>query len=301
MQSRHPSDDACSIERPGSLAAGVAVQTIRPYQPWGPITFYETATSTNFNQLQAAVRRRFSDLTLSLDFQWTKALGLDAYNDGGVTNPLNFRQDYGNLDTYARRYAVFHHIYTLPVGTGKRLLSHAGKKLNDVVGGWRVSGVLTLRDGFPMSVSFVPVGTLGNYPTGRPNVIPGVPQINKGVVPGKAPMINAAAFCVPGAAGCPVNTAIESPYGPAYTYGDEQRNSLTGPGYANYDASIQKDTRIDSRVTLQLRADAFNALNRTNFAVPSNREINGGSTPFGESTAIQGNARELQLGAKIIF
>jgi hypothetical protein len=286
---------------PQPLAAGVAVQTIRPYQPWGPITFYETATSTNFNQLQAAVRRRFSDLTLSLDFQWTKALGLDAYNDGGVTNPLNFRQDYGNLDTYARRYAVFHHIYTLPVGTGKRLLSHAGKKLNDVVGGWRVSGVLTLRDGFPMSVSFVPVGTLGNYPTGRPNVIPGVPQINKGVVPGKAPMINAAAFCVPGAAGCPVNTAIESPYGPAYTYGDEQRNSLTGPGYANYDASIQKDTRIDSRVTLQLRADAFNALNRTNFAVPSNREINGGSTPFGESTAIQGNARELQLGAKIIF
>ena len=79
------------------------------------------------------------------------------------------------------------------------------------------------------------------------------------------------------------------------------QNSLTGPGYANYDSSIQKDTKLSEKVTLQLRADAFNTLNRTNFAVPSNRQINGGSTPFGESTAIQGNARELQLGGKIIF
>ena len=310
---------------PQPLAAGVPVQTIRPYQPWGTITYYETATSTNFNQLQAAVRRRFSDLTLSLDFQWTKALGLDAYNDGGVTNPLDFRHDYGNLDTYARRYAVFHHIYNLPIGTGKKLLPHAGKTLNEFVGGWRVSGVLTLRDGFPMSTSFVPIGTLGNYPTGRPNIVPGINPINKSAVPGKNPMINVAAFCIPGL--CPSDGAVLTSTGsytmpasydpqycpttltatncpnPAseYTYGNEQRNSMAGPGYANYDSSLQKDSRISERVILQLRADAFNTLNRTNFAVPSNRQINGGSTPFGESTAIQGNARELQLGAKLIF
>ena len=293
---------------PQPLAAGVPVQTIRPYQPWGPITYYETATSTNFNQLQAAVRRRFSDLTLSLDFQWTKALGLDAYNDGGVSNPTDFRHDYGNLDTYARRYAVFHHIYALPIGTGKKLLPHAGKKLNEIVGGWRVSGVLTLRDGFPMSVSFVPIGTLGNYPTGRPNVVPGINPINKSAVPAKAPMINSAAFCVPGV--CPWDGATlnsnnnwSGTPNPAdeYLFGNEQRNSLTGPGYANYDSSIQKDTKLSEKVTLQLRADAFNTLNRTNFAIPSNRQINGGSTPFGESTTIQGNARELQLGGKIIF
>jgi len=300
----------------GPLPAGTtSAQVYRPYQPWGAITYYETNTSSNLNQMQAAVRRRFSDLTLSLDVQWTRALGVDAYNDGGITIPTDTRHDYGNLDVYARRYMIFHHIYQLPVGTGKRLFGRAGKVTNDFIGGWRVSGVLTLRDGFPMSVSFSPIGTLGNYPTGRPNVVPGQPQINKGVVPSKVSMINVSAFCTPGvcpwdgavmnattgAWGCPAgSTTCPNPVD-EFTYGNEERNTMTGPGYANYDSSVQKDTRLNEKALLQLRVDAFNTLNRTNFAIPTNREINAGSTPFGVSTAIQGNAREVQLGAKIIF
>jgi len=299
---------------PQPLPSGATtVQSIRPYQPWGAISYNEFNTSSNFSQLQAAVRRRFSDLTLSMDFQLSKGLGLDAFNDSGVTNPQNIRLDYGNLDYYSRLYYVFSHIYQLPIGTGKKLLGHSGRVLNSIIGGWRESGVLTLYSGLPMSASFTAIGTLGNYPSGRPNVVPGVPQIIKGVVPAKNPMINISAFCIPGE--CPSDGAVLNANGqyacpsgsttcpnPAteYTYGDEQRNNMYGPGYANYDASLQKEVRFERRYTLQLRFDAFNALNRTNFATPSNRNISS-NVSFGESTAIQGNARELQLGARLTF
>jgi len=300
---------------PQPLPTGATnIQTIRPYQPWGTIGYQEFNTSSNFNQVQAAIRRRFSDLTLSMDFQLSKGLGLDAFNDGGVTNPLDIRHDYGNLDYYSRLYGVFSHIYQLPVGTGKRFLGHSGWFVNDLVGGWRLSGVLTLYDGLPMSASFTsPYGTLGNYPAGRPNVVAGVTQIIKGVVPSKNPMINISAFCVPGE--CPSDGALINANGQyscptgsttcpgpvtELTYGNEQRNSMYGPGYANYDASVQKEFRFERRFTMQLRFDAFNALNRTNFATPSNRTITN-NTAFGESTGIQGNARQLQLGARLTF
>jgi hypothetical protein len=297
---------------PQPLATGQTnIQSIRPYQPWGTITYTEFNTSSNFNQVQAAIRRRFSDLTLSFDFQFSKGLGLDAFNDGGVTNPRNIRLDYGNLDYYSRMYTVFSHIYQLPVGTGKKLLSHAGPVMNRFVSGWRASGVLTLYSGLPFSVSFTPIGTLGNYPSGRPNVVPGIPQ-KFSVSPGKSSLINAKAFCVPGI--CPSDGAVwvantlgnggtyVGTVNPAteFTYGNEQRNSLYGPGYANYDASLAKVTKVNSKATLELRLDAFNALNRTNFATPGNRNI-GSSTLFGLSTGIQGNARELQLGARLTF
>jgi hypothetical protein len=309
-------DDPYPLNNPAPqpIASGsTSIQSIRPYQPWGAITYTEFNTSSNFSQLQAGVLKRLSDLTLSMNFQWSKGLGLDAFNDNGVTDPQDIRHDYGNLDFYSRFYTVFSHIYNLPLGTGKHLFRHSGPILNTFIGGWRVSGVLTLYSGLPLSASFTPIGTLGNYPSGRPNVVPGVPQIIRGVVPAKSPMINAKAFCIPGE--CPWDGAVLNGNGQyvcpsgsttcpnpstEYTYGNEQRNSMYGPGYANYDASLQKEIRFERRVTLQLRLDAFNALNRTNFANPANSNISG-PVSFGESTAIQGVARELQLGGRLIF
>lgn len=318
--------DNLNNPEPQPLPAGATnEQPIRPYQPWGAISYAEFNTSTNFNQLQAAVRRRFSDLTLSFDFQLSKGLGLDAFNDSGTTDPDNFRLDYGNLDYYSRLYTVFSHSYLLPFGKGKFFFRKSGRLLDSFIGGWRSTGVLSLYNGLPMSASITSLSTYGNAPSGRPNRIPGISQYNPGVSPAKASMINAQAFCVPGkcpsdgatwtppttgtvgfyscvALAChPLNNTANGP-NPAteYILGNEQRNSMYGPGYANYDTNLQKETKLTKRVTLMLRVDAFNALNRTNFATPSNRNITD-QTSFGESVAIQGNARELQLSGRLNF
>ncbi|PYX84291.1 MAG: hypothetical protein DMG70_07165 [Acidobacteria bacterium] len=66
----------------------------------------------------------------------------------------------------------------------------------------------------------------------------------------------------------------------------------------NMDFSLQKETKITERTVIQLSADAFNLLNHTNFARPIGRFD---SSLFGRVTAITGNPRLLQLGARFIF
>ena len=53
------------------------------------------------------------------------------------------------------------------------------------------------------------------------------------------------------------------------TFGDLGRNAIYGPGYANLDFSISKNTQITERLGLQLRAEFFNLFNHPNFALPN--------------------------------
>jgi hypothetical protein len=48
-----------------------------------------------------------------------------------------------------------------------------------------------------------------------------------------------------------------------------QIGSLRGPGYYNWDASIQKNFQLTERFRLQFRSDFLNMFNRVNLAVPN--------------------------------
>ena len=58
------------------------------------------------------------------------------------------------------------------------------------------------------------------------------------------------------------------------TYGDVGRNALRGPGYFGFDLSLSRNFKFRERYSLQVRADAFNILNHTNFV--------GGYAPAGQ-------------------
>jgi len=71
-----------------------------------------------------------------------------------------------------------------------------------------------------------------------------------------------------------------------------------GPGRQTLDLALQRDVSITETVKLQLRAEAFNALNRTNLGTP-NRFVN---TPqFGTITEAATPGREIQLGIRLSF
>ena len=78
--------------------------------------------------------------------------------------------------------------------------------------------------------------------------------------------------------------------------GNLGRDVLRAPGMWNQDLSIAKDFSITERVRLQLRGDAFNALNHTNL---SGLTTNITSSAFGRLTSA--TPRSIQIGAKIIF
>ena len=85
---------------------------------------------------------------------------------------------------------------------------------------------------------------------------------------------------------------------PAYTFGDVGRNSVYGPSLQTLDVAIARVFRMGERVGLQLRGEAFNALNQVNLGTP-NRFVN---TPqFGTITMAMTPGRELQMSARISF
>jgi hypothetical protein len=83
-------------------------------------------------------------------------------------------------------------------------------------------------------------------------------------------------------------------------YGTAPRNLIRGPGRTNFDLSLAKLTPLSrERVTLELRVDAFNLLNHTEFQNIDSSAADLGGT-FGEVTSAY-PGRILQLGAHIRF
>ena len=84
----------------------------------------------------------------------------------------------------------------------------------------------------------------------------------------------------------------------AYTYGNESRDDLVGPGYTDVDISAYKNFPFLESRSLQFRAEFFNLFNHTNDALP-NTNVETGT--FGLITSAFGQGREIQFAAKVIF
>jgi hypothetical protein len=72
---------------------------------------------------------------------------------------------------------------------------------------------------------------------------------------------------------------------------------LEGPGLAVVNASLVKSTQVSERMNVQLRAEAFNLLDRVNYDQPDNYV---GNPSFGAILSA-GSPRRIQLGLKLLF
>jgi hypothetical protein len=84
------------------------------------------------------------------------------------------------------------------------------------------------------------------------------------------------------------------------------RNGAVGPGFADFDASFSKLTKITERTAIQFKVDVFDLFNHASFANPGLTATPGSAT-FGVITATRfpvgdlGSSRQLQLSAKVTF
>jgi hypothetical protein len=87
------------------------------------------------------------------------------------------------------------------------------------------------------------------------------------------------------------------------TYGDLGRGILSGPGLADVDLSLFKDTRVSERTSLEFRAEFFNVLNHVNFGPPNTTVFASGiiSASAGTITTLATNPRQIQFGLKLLF
>ena len=86
---------------------------------------------------------------------------------------------------------------------------------------------------------------------------------------------------------------------PNGTYGTSGYDDLWGPGLQTWDMSLEKSIKIRERVNLQIRMDAFNALNHPNFGTPNAAITSPASV--GTITSQNGESRTVEFAGKIIF
>ena len=81
------------------------------------------------------------------------------------------------------------------------------------------------------------------------------------------------------------------------TYGNVGRNSLYGPGFESFNASLGKTFHYNETIGLSISADVNNILNHPTFGVPNTDTTNGG----GIITSTSNQSRNMQLSARFAF
>jgi hypothetical protein len=172
--------------------------------------------------------------------------------------------------------------YELPFGHGRRPGSRDG-----LAGGWRLNVIATLLSGFPFTPQ-VGSNRSGDGDTRNPDRPSLNPSFTGRVVPGSPNQwFNPNAFVLPAAG----------------TWGTLGRGTFIGPGLANVDVSLFKNTAVGEKATLQFRAEFFNALNHANFGPANATVFSSGSVSAsaGLITATATTSRQIQFGLKLIF
>jgi hypothetical protein len=243
---------------------------------FGNIFPFQTGVGSSYNALQTNLTKRFSK-GLSFQVNYTYSHCLDYVSNGGVeifNENENFsayngdlKRLYGNCDFDVRHSLNASYVYSLPFKFSNRVL-------NQVAGGWQVSGTVFLRGGFPFSVfSVSPAGFTNAYPTVFANLVPGQSAYAKqpidGVtLPGSIQWVNPNAFrsvIDPTTFSCyPVTSAANC------QNGDVGRNTLRAPGFKWTDLDLTKRFQVREWLTLRFDAQFYNLFNHPNFGFPNN-------------------------------
>jgi hypothetical protein len=302
-------DPTLQVSNPDAPAGSNALlsQFLRPYVGFGAINQYQLSGNSNYNALQATLKRRFATgLFLAVSYTWSKCM--DTTDD---TNQIRFDQYthaalYGPCGTNIKENLIVNYVYPLPklagsLGTMNNRFSRA--VLND----WQVSGVSTFQSGPPYSVALNVSGVSSQNIIGTPDWTPVplcVSDPRAGTTNSPYNRINASAFAVPAVGSIGLGCT---------------RNNLYGPGADDWDMSLQKTFAFTEQLHLELRGEAFNIFNHTQFhGINSTIDYSGLTNPVATNLPYGSNgglsningfgtvsgvlpARVIQLVAKVRF
>jgi hypothetical protein len=265
----------------GPASSTVASRRIFPY--YTAVTRLVPMGNLSYNALIWKMEKRFSrGFTFLSAFTWAHAIDnllepLNNTSDQGPVVPYNRQLNRANSNSDIRRTYAFSSTYELPFGRGKAMLNRGGA-LNAILGGWQVSGILTLRSGIPFTVT-TSGGITNAGGADRPN------RLADGTLPADQRSID----------GWFDLTAFKVQ--PSFTYGNAGRNILFGPGLRNIDLSIGKSFPLGETRRLQFRAESFNFTNTPAFGQPAPNINSLG--PAAITSA--GDPRRLQFGLKFVM
>jgi hypothetical protein len=226
---------------------------------------------------------------LNAAYTWSKNL-TDSQNDrsNAPQNSYDIQSEYSRATLDRRHVFTASYIYEIP------FMAQQEGFVGKVLGGWQASGIITANSGLPFTAttSSYDAAGLGNNPAAiagnRPNLLC---DPNSGAPHTQQQYFNTSCF--------QFNPATNIfPTGLSNTPGTAGRGVIQGPPTYRVDFSMMKYIKLSESVRLQLRGEAFNVFNHTNFR--SFGSLNVTSSLFGTIGGVR-DPRTIQLGAKLYF
>ena len=299
------------------------LQPLRPDPRYSRYRMVTNRSESEYDALQIFARHRFSrslDFTVAYTFsrslddssfafadrpgstglqQFPTLINLGAspaagFQGGGrniAERPV--KSDWGYSDFDVPHNLVISHIWELPFGRGKWLLKGSPGWVNALIGGYSLSGIITLRSGEPFTVrAGRDYADIGDQNTLRPALLMcKLSNIYSNGSEGKIQYL-VSKTRADQLLGAPAN--VLDPFAPI------PRNSLRAPNLRIYDLSLLKRVTLREGLGLGFEVNAFNVLNRANFNEPVFTLTD---ARFGRVVATKPgtNPRQIQLGLKLSF
>jgi hypothetical protein len=300
--------------------AVASVQNIPLNPQVNGVNYFDNNGYGNYNAMLAGLKHQFShQFMLDAQLTWAKSMDTSSAPYSEQFYPYNPRLSYGrsdyNITTQGKIFGMWQPVFF-----------HGDHSwIERLAGGWSLSGILNLHTGFPWSPIYVsPVGSLYCSTCGYTQLLPAAykggaghdtsndafksgPGVGNGVNT-NFPNGGLAYFTPPVLTAGP---AFPATGGAAPPLPGVARNSLTGPGYRDVDATVSKSfgfgriKGMGEGTALEIRADAFNLFNNLNFK-PGGASNGGGisdniqSSNFGQDGTALGS-RTVTLQARFHF
>lgn len=289
---------AAGILPAGGFATAAQTKTanqIRPYKGYGGMYAVEPIFNSNYNSLQVSVKKRFRGKSeITGNYTWQKNLSNGPIGDrsSAPQNYYNIKAEYGRAAYDRNNFASIDFVWDLPWFHSQRGL------VGRVVGGWEISGIIALDSGIPTTAT----GSQGSGALGGSNTFTDVAGL---AISGASP-----ASLRPDQISNPMNgtgnktklqwfnpNAFANPSAALGQPGNEKRGAITLPGFNREDVGIFRNFRIYKETNFQLRGEAFNVFNHTNWNAVNTTFT---SSAFGQVTGAR-ETRILQIAAKLSF
>src|SRR5271169_5378652 len=274
-----------------------------PYLGIAPPDFEDFApnSDSHYSALQATVAHHFSKgLYFQSAYTWSKSIDDVSTASVAYLTRVNDQNDArasrGLSDFDRRQRFVTSAVYQLP------FFASSSGFTKSALGGWEVSGVVTVQSGAPFTV-YDPAGGSAYALASTPS---STATFTSGSSCGNAPSsgstfsrlgnwVNPNAYMLD-----PKAILSDGSTSDATVYGNTPRNCIIGPPQANTDFTLGKTFKLGERQNLRFRTDVFNLFNHPSFQIPALASVSssGGSAPI---TSTVGTPRLIQFSLKYSF
>jgi hypothetical protein len=248
---------------------------------FGSVNLQRTIANSHDNALEAQFKHTMHNLYLQVAYTWSKSIDQSSSlaeavypGNAGLSRAISAFDMRHNLSATYR--------YEVP-------LTRFAPNNPRLTEGWQISGLTRLGTGLPVTlVNNNDTSLLGSAPNGINNNGVDEPEYTSGDLriqhhPGSS-AFNTSLFSLPALG----------------TLGNARRRFFYGPGPDNTDIAVSKRTILHDQVSLEVRVEAFNVFNHSQFFGPAAINGNISSANFGQIENAS-SPRLMQIAARLHF